>query len=196
MKRLKGFSLIELIVTLAIAAIVLSIAIPSYQSTVRNNQRTTAINELANALQLARSTAISRRVTVTVCKSNTITAATPTCRTGGSSGDWSQGWIIFTDADESLSINGTDTLLRVHDALPGNITFIGNTNVVNRVSFSPQGLARGSNGTITHCDSRGATDAGALVISVGGQVRHATDSPGDSDPIVDVEGVNVTCPTS
>jgi len=195
MKRPNGFTLIELIVTMAIAAIVLSIAIPSYQTTVQNNRKTTSINELAHALQLARSTAISRRVFVTVCKSNTITDAAPTCRTGGISGDWSQGWIIFTDADESLSINGTDTLLRVHDALPGGGTFIGNTNVVNRISFSPQGLARGSNGTITHCDSRGAADASALVISVGGQVRHAVDD--GSDGIVeDGSGGNVTCPTS
>ncbi|MDT8385069.1 MAG: GspH/FimT family pseudopilin [Gammaproteobacteria bacterium] len=191
MNRQNGFTLIELAITLAIAAIVLAIAVPSYQTSVQNNRRTTAVNDLATALQLARSTAISRRVTTTVCKSSD----GATCPIGGGSGDWSQGWMVFTDANNNATLDAGETLLRVHSALAGTATFVGNNNVVNSVSFSPQGLARGSNGTIRHCDSRGAADASALVISVGGQVRHATDSPGDSDTIVDVEGVNVTCPT-
>lgn len=192
MNRRNGFTLIELIVTMAIAAVVLSIAVPSYQTSIQNNRKTTSINSLATSLQLARSTAISRRVTVTVCKSNDITNAVPTCRNGGGSGDWSQGWMIFTNANNNTSIDGADTLLRVQDALQGEATFIGNNNVVNQISFSAQGLARGSNGTISHCDTRGANDASALVISVGGQVRQAVDT--DTDGIVDVQGVNIACP--
>lgn len=189
MNKQKGFSLIELMATLAIAAIVLSIAIPSYQTAVQNNRRTTAVNELATALQLARSTAISQRVFTVVCKS----PDGVTCPTGAGSGDWTQGWMIFTDTNNNGSLNagGTDTLIRVHGALSGNATFIGNNNVINQVSFSPQGLTR-NNGTITHCDARGATDASALVISVGGQVRHATDTDGDGT--VDLNGANVICP--
>jgi type IV fimbrial biogenesis protein FimT len=194
MNKQNGFSLIELMVTLAVASIVLSIAIPSYQTAVQNNRRTTAVSELATALQLARSTAISQRVFTVVCKS----PDGATCPTGAGSGDWTQGWMIFTDADNngSLDAGGTDTLIRVHDALTGNATFIGNNNVINQVSFSPQGLTR-NNGTITHCDARGATDASALIISVGGQVRHARDT--NDDGIVDTGtagtvGVNVTCP--
>lgn len=188
MNEQNGFSLIELMVTLAIAAIVLSIAVPSYQTAVQNNRRTTATNELATALQLARSTAVSQRVVTIVCKS----PDGATCPTGAGSGDWTQGWMVFTDPNDNGSMDGGETLIRVHGALSGNATFIGNNNVVNRVSFSPQGLARGSNGTITHCDARGAADASALVISVGGQVRHATDTDGDGT--VDLNGANVTCP--
>ena len=193
MSKQNGFSLIEVMVTLTIAAIVLSIAVPSYQTAVQNNRRTTATNELATAFQLARSTAISQRVFTVVCKS----PDGATCPMGAGSGDWTQGWMIFTDVDNNGAMDGGDTLIRVHGTLPGGATFIGNNNVVNRVSFSPQGLARGSNGTITHCDARGAADASALIVSVGGQVRHATDTDGDG--IVDTGtaetvGVNVTCP--
>lgn len=181
---------------MAIAAIVLSIAVPSFQTSVQNNRKTTAVNDLATALQMARNTAITRRITTTVCKSNDGAACNII---GGDSGDWTQGWIIFTDAaGASGQLDGSDQLLRVHAALTGNATFIGNLPVINRVTFSPQGLS-GNNGTITLCDSRGDINASAIVISRGGQVRHATDS--DSDNIVDVidtrvpGGVrNVTCP--
>lgn len=182
--------MIELIVTMAIAAIVLSIAIPSYQTYVQNNRKTTSINALATALQLARSTAISRRVPVTVCRSSD----GANCLSGAGSGDWTQGWMVFTDPNNNNTLDGGETVLRVHGALPGGATLIGNNNVVNQISFSSQGLARGSNGTITHCDARGAGNASALVISVGGQVRQAVDT--DSDGIVDVQGVNVLCPIS
>lgn len=184
-----GFSLVELIATLAIAAIVLTVAIPSFQATIQNNRKTTATNELATAFQLARNSAISRRIIVTVCKSSD----GATCRTGNGSGDWSQGWMIFTNPDSDTVLDPGEELLRIHGALKGVTSFSGNNNVVNQVSFSPQGLARGSNGTITYCDSRGADLAGALVISVSGQVRHAVDSADDSDNIVDVQGVNVSC---
>jgi type IV fimbrial biogenesis protein FimT len=190
MKRLNGFTLIELIVTMVIAAIVLSIAVPSYQASVQNNRRTTAINELATALQLARSTAISRRVSVTVCRSTD----GANCLNGAGSGDWTRGWMVFTDPNNNNSLDAGETVLRVHGALPGGATLIGNNNVVNQISFQATGLARGSNGTITHCDARGSGDASALVISVGGQVRQAVDT--DSDGIVDVQGANVLCPTS
>jgi len=175
---------------MAIGAIVLSIAVPSYQASVQNNRRTTSINALATALHLARSTAITQRVFVAVCRSSD----GANCLSGGGSGDWTQGWIVFTDPNNNATLDAGETLLRVHGALPGGATFVGNNNVANTVSFSSQGLARGSNGTIRHCDARGAANASALVISVGGQVRHATDSPGDSDSIVDVQGVNVLCP--
>ncbi|MCF6256879.1 MAG: GspH/FimT family pseudopilin [Gammaproteobacteria bacterium] len=184
MSRQNGFSLIEVIVTMAIAAIVLSIGIPSFQSYTQNNRQTIAINGLATALQLARNSAVSRRIPVTLCKSPNGT----NCVIGGGSGDWSQGWMIFTNPNgingvAGLDPNAGEELLRVHGRLQGNSTLIGNNNVINQITFSPQGLALGSNGTITNCDSRGNTTAAALVISVGGQVRQAEDT--DNDGIVE-----------
>jgi type IV fimbrial biogenesis protein FimT len=178
MNKQNGFSLIEVVVTLAIAAIVLSIGVPSFQSYIQNNRQTTAINELATALQLARNSAITRRVRITLCKSNDGS----NCQDGAGSGDWTQGWMMFTNPDNitaTTGLTGTETLLRVHAALPGNSTLIGSGPTVNRVSFKPQGLVDGNIGTITHCDARGSSYASALVISFGGQVRQATDTDGD-----------------
>jgi type IV fimbrial biogenesis protein FimT len=176
-------------VTLAIAAIVLSIGVPSFQAYIQNSRQTTDINELATALQLARNTAISRKVRVTICKSND----GANCRTGGGSGDWKQGWMLFTNPNNitgTAGLTAAEELLRVHGALGGDGSFIGNNNVVNRVSFNAKGLALGSNGTITRCDSRGNTSAKALVISLGGQVRQAVDDSGNG--IVDVDGTGAT----
>jgi len=193
MNKQNGFSLIEVIVTMAIAAIVLSIGVPSFQSYTQNNRQTIAINELATALQLARNSAVSRRVDVTLCKS--LNGAN--CIVGAGSGDWSQGWMVFTNPngiDGTAGLTpGTEELLRVHGTMQSNATLIGNNNVVNQVTFSSQGLALGSNGTITYCDSRGNTASTALVISVGGQVRQAEDTDGDG--IVENGGGNpVPCP--
>jgi len=188
MNRLNGFTLIELVTALAVAGVVLAIGVPSFQNYISNTRQTTAINDLAGALQLARNSAVSRRVRVTVCKSRDGAS----CETGSGSGDWSQGWIVFLDPDTPGTRDADEELLRVHTALPGNANFTGNTNVVNRVSFSPQGLARGSNGTLTYCDSRGEQRANALVISVGGQVRQAQDT--NNDGIVeDGNGDNISC---
>jgi type IV fimbrial biogenesis protein FimT len=85
-----GFSLIELMVTIAVLAIVLSIAAPSFQAFVRNNRMTSVANELVSALNLARSEAVRRGKTVTVCQSDA-NAATPSCN--GTS--WTDGWLVF-----------------------------------------------------------------------------------------------------
>lgn len=179
-------------VTLAIAAIVLSIGVPSFQTYIQNSRQSTDITELATALQLARNTAITQRTRVTLCKSND----GANCRSGGGSGDWKQGWMMFTDPDNDATLDVGETLLRVHGALDGDGSFIGNNNVVNRVTFSAKGLAVGRNGHITRCDSRGATHAMALVIATGGQVRQAIDT--NNNGIVDLisGGVttDVTCP--
>lgn len=204
MSKQNGFSLVEVIATMAIAAIVLSIGIPGFQSYTRNNRQIIAVNELATALQLARNSAVSRQTAVTLCKS----PDGANCVTGAGSGDWSQGWMMFTNpngvnADGIAILDPGENLLRVHSALQGNITLTGNNNVVNRVTFSAQGLARGSNGTITHCDPRSDTNASALIISIGGQVRQARDTNDDgivdngiinADGTIDVPGVNVICP--
>ncbi len=194
MNKQNGFSLIELMVTLAIAAIVLSIGVPSFQTYIQNNRQTITINELATALQLARNSAITRKIQVTLCKSSD----GATCATGAGAGsDWKQGWMMFTNRNNitaTAGLTATETLLRVHPVLSGDGSFIGNNNVANRVSFNSKGLALGSNGTITRCDSRGASSAKAVVISVGGQIRQAIDGGGDGTVDIDnTNGTNVTC---
>ena len=90
--RNNGFTLIELMVTLGVAAILLSVGIPGFNGLIRDNRLTTDYNQFVSALNTARSEAVKRGVGVTTCKRNT---AGTDCNNAG---NWEDGWIIFTDA--------------------------------------------------------------------------------------------------
>lgn len=84
----KGFTLIELMVALAILAILLGIAVPSFGSMIRDSRASTLASELQGALQLARSEAVKRRQNVVVCRRRPDAS---TCENGA---DWAGGWLV------------------------------------------------------------------------------------------------------
>ena len=87
MNRDSGFTMIELLVTVAIAAIVLAIGIPNFSKLLKENRTTTQTNLFVSSVNLARSEAVKRGVPVTLCAStDTISCAEST--------DWSTGWIF------------------------------------------------------------------------------------------------------
>ena len=88
-RRHAGFTLIELMITILVMAILLGVGVPSFQNTIRDNSTNTAANEFANALAFAKSEAIKLSKPVTVC---------PRDAGGGGCGvDWSLGWLIFSE---------------------------------------------------------------------------------------------------
>lgn len=139
-----GVTLIELTVTLAVAAILLTIAVPSFQSVMRTNRIAAVTNELSTALQLARSEAVTRGTRVTVCKSDDVSDGTPTCN---SSASWQNGWLVFVDNDQDGTFDPGELALRVVQPSTGNavITSSG-LNFANYISFTPTGESRGSTG--------------------------------------------------
>lgn len=89
-----GFTLIELMVTLAVAAVVLGIGIPSFNSTVLNNRSLALGGELASAINFARAEAVKRSARVSICPSSDGAVCL-------GSGDWAKGWMVFTDTSAS-----------------------------------------------------------------------------------------------
>jgi type IV fimbrial biogenesis protein FimT len=108
-----GLTLLELLITLSIAAILVTLGVPGFQDLIRNNRAATQSNELLTALNLARSEAIKRGARVSVCASNDPLATTPTC-----SNNWTQGWIVFTDTATTETSVVVGQVLRVWPALP------------------------------------------------------------------------------
>lgn len=97
-----GFTLIEMIVTVSIVAILTSIAAPSFRTMLESNKATVAANEMVSALLLARSEALKRRNNVTVC-----TSIDQTTCAGNGEQDFSNGWIVFVDCDKDRVVDAS-----------------------------------------------------------------------------------------
>lgn len=94
-KSSAGFTLYELIVTLAVASIIISFGVPGFQSYIQNSRSVTHTNDVVTALNFGRSEATRRGLPIDVCAS----ADAATC---SGSTDWSSGWIVRTPAGEVL----------------------------------------------------------------------------------------------
>jgi type IV fimbrial biogenesis protein FimT len=125
--RGKGFTLIEMLITIAVGAITLTWAVQSARSIIVNNRLTSQANDFITALQFARSEALKRGSTVTVCSSSTLTSC-------ASSTTWSGGYIVFADADGDATVDTGETVLKKYASLAGTPTFTGNTNNVRYLS--------------------------------------------------------------
>lgn len=146
-----GFTLIELIVTLAVATVLGIIALPNLNTLIQNNRIASQANDLIGAMNVARSEAIKRGVQANVCAANTTQTA---CANGT---NWANGWIVFVDQNEAgtTSTLGTlqndDLILRVRPGLGGSNTL---TSTDGTISYSPTGFADAAQ-NFTLCDSRG-----------------------------------------
>ncbi len=111
----QGFTLIELIVTIAIGGIVLGMGIPSFTEMMANSRMASFTNDLVTEIYVTRSEAVKRGTTVTICSSND----QATC---ANSNNWGIGWIIFQDAGTAGVVDGADEILYVHQPPSGNLT--------------------------------------------------------------------------
>ena len=161
--RSSGFTLVELMVALAIVSILLVLAWPSYQQFVVDSRVSAQANEFLTALTFTRSEAVKRNATVTMCKS----ADGASCATAGG---WQQGWIVFVDAGAVGAVDVGDTILRVAAAMAGPSTLVGTTDVASYVSYAPSGrsqLAGGAaqGGTLNLCSNAGTAVRRDVVLS-------------------------------
>jgi type IV fimbrial biogenesis protein FimT len=176
-----GFSLIELMVTLSVAAILVAIAIPNISGFMRNSRLTSGVNDLLHAFNVARTEAIKRQAgNVVVCGTTGPRLAAPACAY-----NTFRGWIVFVDADRNWQFSAGDTILERHAVLDTTVTVKTDANS-NVVSYAPTGFANGADpavpgvnptGFMVLCDSRGVVAAGnnstarAVVISPTGRAR-------------------------
>lgn len=168
--RVAGFTLLELIVTMAIVTVALRIGVPNFIDLIRSNRVSALTSNLTTAMYLARSEAIKSGVRVTLCKS----ADGATCTEDSG---YQQGWIVFVDAPP-LAVrdvtNLQERLVRAYERAPGaTLRLTGNIHVQHYVSYEPSGAARLIDGgfqagTLTVCEPPVGRK---VVLNSGGRIR-------------------------
>jgi type IV fimbrial biogenesis protein FimT len=142
-----GVTLIELMVTISIVAILLAIGVPSYKYVTVANRTSSEVNGLLGDMQYARSEAIKEGQAVVVCSSKD----QATC--AGSS-SWATGWIVFSDLNGNGSYDAGEPVLRVQGALSSSGDTLAADQNTKAVSFNREGFAPGANiVTVTLHDS-------------------------------------------
>jgi type IV fimbrial biogenesis protein FimT len=135
--NLKGFTLIELMVTLSIAAILMMIAVPSLETYRRNSELTSATNTLLAAINAARGEAMKRGMRAMVVPI-------------GNDNNWNAGWVVFVDSDGTQDFLATqDFTVLTQAQLPNYINVVGNgTANLGRayIMFDPSGYSRTKTG--------------------------------------------------
>ncbi|MFK7892805.1 MAG: GspH/FimT family pseudopilin [Granulosicoccus sp.] len=207
-KRLyKGFTLTEMMLTLAIAGILLAIGVPSFSEVVRNGQISSQYNRIVGSLLLARSEAVKGPSQVTLCARRTV--GVNEC---GDSDDWANGWLVFVDntiaaGETEASIDSNDQILRVETALNTGYTTVvlgsatGSAAAATSASFiryTTDGDTEWASASIMICDSeRGPAKSRAINILLTGDVRRGR-TPNDTDVPIDVfnRPISNHCPDS
>lgn len=178
----RGFTLIELMIAVAVLAILLTVGVPSFKTVIDNNRLVTQANAMVTLMHVGRAEALKQGKSVGICSSDDPYNA-PACD-GGS--NWDTGYIVFvadpSNSSSPLSYNaGTDTLIKVGLTESG-ITqrYTRESSAANTtVHYMPNGTLRTSSTIkIGICDYRGAADGRELVIRPMGRakvLRPATD---------------------
>lgn len=162
----QGFTLVEMMVVIAIASILMAIAIPQFSELIRRNRVATISNQLLGTAFVARSEAIKRGHRVTAC----VSTDGVSCSTGG---HWHAGWIVFADHNGDAVRDEGESLISVQAPVTGATTITGNIPVRTYISYNPAGRSTLVNGglqmgTVTICNR----DIGnQLVISATGRPR-------------------------
>ena len=166
-----AFTLIELMFTIALSMILLSVGIPSFKDMVQKSKVTAQINQLRGALFLARETAIQRNKKTVICPSSDSTSC---------SNSWSNGYIVFIDQNEDRTFNDGDILMQTYQNIEKDIMISWRAfGYKNSLQWLPTGITNHQNGTFEICYLNNQELAKALIISKSGNVRLSKDLDGD-----------------
>lgn len=157
----RGFSLIEAMIAMAVLGIVLSLAVPGFASSQARIEVRGNTAALQGNLAWARSEAVKRNRDLVLCPSGGDGCADTT--------DWARGWIGFLDQNRDRRRQPTEPILL--EQSPIESLSISSTIGRKLVRFSPDGMAMGSNLTLTLCHDRGQIDGEQVIVAINGRIR-------------------------
>lgn len=166
MRKQHGFTLIELMIAVALFGLLLSMAVPALDQFTTNARQTSAINDFVGSMHMARSTAVTTNARVTVCASSN----QRTCEAV----PWDEGWIVFSDRNNNQLVDGNDAIV---SASQGNDSLaISSGEFGLALQYRPNGRvvnagANGTSGQFTVCDDRGQDHAKVLIVDLSGRPR-------------------------
>ncbi|MFN3887704.1 MAG: GspH/FimT family pseudopilin [Aquabacterium sp.] len=131
--RSGGFTVIELMVVLAVTVILMAVAAPAFQPIVQQNRTLTEMNALTASMRVARAEAMRQGLPVTVCASSNGTSCSGRAA-------WESGWIAFVDRDANQAVDTVDQVVRVQSGFTGGDTIAASSSVA-AVTFSRDGFA-------------------------------------------------------
>ena len=166
MPRQEGFTLIEMMIAIALTGLLLSMAVPALDQFTTNARQTGAINDFVASMHMARSTAVTTNARVTVCASSNGVA--------GEAVPWDEGWIVFSDQNSNQTIDGNDTIVTSSSGIDGLAIQSGEFGLA--LQYRPNGRvtnagANGTSGQFTVCDDRGPDHAKVLIVDLSGRPR-------------------------
>lgn len=179
-----GFTLVELLTTLAISSLIIAFAVPSMEGLMNSANRKTVTSEIVAALNLARNTAIVKQTTVTVCGLD----ADGKCAAG-----WPEPITAFIDPTRQRQLtDDTQIVYVIPETERGMLTV--RSGIHRHFQFSSRGWSRGTLGHFVWCPSSGDNTLATQVrINMGGRPKVAEDYDGDGI-VEDAAGQPVSCP--
>ncbi|NOX09621.1 MAG: prepilin-type N-terminal cleavage/methylation domain-containing protein [Gammaproteobacteria bacterium] len=159
----RAVSLIELLITIIILAILTGWGASSYTQILHNTRMRTSVADFHSSLQYARSSAIRLASYVILCPSRDQQYCNNTS-------DWSNGWIVFHDLNYNRIRETDEDILHTDNALPENI-FMRSSSGRKRIRFRPSGMSYGANSSFTFCDRSLQTEPRVICLSNSGRAR-------------------------
>ncbi|MEM7303996.1 MAG: GspH/FimT family pseudopilin [Pseudomonadota bacterium] len=162
----KGFTIIELMIALALVGVFITMGVPAFSGLMERNQLTTGINTFVSSLSIARSEAIKRNQRVSLCASNDGEQCADT--------GYENGWIVYVDSNQSDSLDDDDEIIWVNSNLSTNFTLRATSALSNQITYMPTGrIGASTEGNVKLCKDNDISKARMLIMIRTGRVQLA-----------------------
>ncbi len=176
-RRVAGFTMVELMFTVAVGLILVGIGVPSYNGLIKRNRITASVNDVITGFQLARSEAAKRGLPVTLCPTDAIaTDDDPGCAGVG----WEAGILVFVDDNASGSVDNGEELLFFRGEMRRDVFVNASDGIEDGLTYGGDGFPNAllDASQLVFCDTAG-DQTRRVVVSVSATGRPATARDGN-----------------